>query len=60
MDKMSEAFAQIAEELHNQYSLGYYPQNTNWDGRFRKLSIEAKGYQVTSRKGYYALPPSQR
>ena len=60
MDKMSEAFAQIAEELHNQYSLGYYPQNTNWDGRFRKLSIEAKGYQVITRKGYYALPPSQR
>ena len=60
MDKMGEAFDQIADELHNQYSLGYYPQNTNWDGRFRKISIEAKGYKVTSRKGYYALPPSQR
>ena len=60
MDKMSEAFDQIAEELHNQYSLGYYPQNTHWDGNFRKISIEAKGFKVTSRKGYYALPPSQR
>jgi VWFA-related protein len=60
MDKMSEAFAQIAEELHNQYSLGYYPQNTKWDGSFRKISIEAKGYKVTSRTGYYALPPGQR
>jgi VWFA-related protein len=60
MEKMSEAFAQIAEELHNQYSLGYYPQNTKWDGNFRKISIEAKGYNVTSRKGYYALPPGQR
>jgi len=60
MDKMGEAFDQIADELHNQYSLGYYPANTNWDGRFRKISIEARGYKVTSRKGYYALPPSQR
>ena len=60
MDKMSEAFAQIADELHNQYSLGYYPQNTKWDGDFRKISIEAKGYKVTSRTGYYALPPGQR
>lgn len=60
MDKMSEAFDQIAEELHNQYSLGYYPQNAKWDGTFRKISIEAKGFKVTSRKGYYALPPGQR
>ena len=60
MDKMGEAFDQIADELHNQYSLGYYPQNSNWDGRFRKISIEARGFKVTSRKGYYALPPSQR
>ena len=60
MDNMSDAFNQIADELHNQYSLGYYPQNTKWDGNFRKISIEAKGFKVTSRKGYYALPPSQR
>ena len=48
--------------LHHQYSLAYYPDTTNWDGRFRKIQIEARnhGDRVTARKGYYAIPPQQR
>jgi len=62
MNKIADAFDEISEELHHQYSLGYYPDNTNWDGRFRKIQIEARnhGYRVTARKGYYAIPPQQR
>ena len=62
MNKIAEAFDQISEELHHQYSLGYYPDNTNWDGRFRKIQIEARnhGDRVTARKGYYAIPSQQR
>jgi len=42
--------------LHHQYSLGYYPENRNWDGKFRKIQIAAaeKGYKVYARRGYYA------
>lgn len=59
MDKMQAAFDDISEDLHNQYSLGYHPQNTNWDGKFRKVQIAAQGsYRVSSRKGYYANAPS--
>lgn len=61
MDKIADAFDQISEELHHQYSLGYYPDNTNWDGRFRKIQIVARNHdRVIARKGYYAIPPQQR
>lgn len=57
MNKIADAFDQISEELHHQYSLGYYPENTNWDGRFRKIQIVAQNHdRVTARKGYYAIP----
>jgi Ca-activated chloride channel family protein len=57
-DKLQAAFEEISEELHNQYSLGYTPTNTNWDGLFRKIEIRAnpKGYRVYARTGYYATP----
>jgi VWFA-related protein len=56
-EKMQAAFQQIAEELHHQYSLGYRPTNQNWDGGFRKVSIQAgKGYKIAARDGYYAKP----
>jgi len=61
MNKIADAFDEISEELHHQYSLGYYPDNTNWDGRFRKIQIVALNHdRVTARKGYYAIPPEQR
>jgi VWFA-related protein len=54
-EKMQTAFEEIAEELHHQYSLGYRPANQNWDGAFRKVSIQAgKGYKIAARDGYYA------
>ena len=56
MDRIEDALEEISEELHHQYSLGYYPENKNWDGKFRKIQIAAaeKGYKVYARKGYYA------
>lgn len=62
MNKIADAFDQISEELHHQYSLGYYPDNANWDRRFRKIEIVTADHhdRVTARKGYYAIPPEQR
>jgi VWFA-related protein len=56
MDRLEDALEEISEELHHQYSLGYYPENRNWDGKFRKIQIAAaeKGYKVYARRGYYA------
>ncbi|PYS47003.1 MAG: hypothetical protein DMF68_17260 [Acidobacteria bacterium] len=53
------AFAQVANEIGTQYSLGYYPTNKVHDGRFRAIKVEVKGVnnggaQVRAREGYYA------
>lgn len=53
------AFAQVANEIGTQYSLGYYPSNKIRDGRFRAIRVEVKGAatngaQVRAREGYYA------
>src|SRR6202142_667459 len=60
IDKLEDALDEISEELHHQYSLGYYPENKNWDGKFRKIQISAaeKGFKVYARKGYHAKPPA--
>ena len=43
------------------YSLGYYPENKKWDGKFRslKIKVDQGDTQVRYRKGYYALDPTQ-
>jgi len=50
------AFEEIARELACQYSIGYYPTNSNHDGKFRKIKIKMKNpdLRVRTRKGYYA------
>ena len=54
--KLMEAFDEISEELRSQYTLGYYPTNSQRDGKFRKIKIEManKDLKVLARKGYYA------
>jgi VWFA-related protein len=40
------------------YVLGYYPTNTNWDGKFREIKVhtDKSGVHLRYRLGYYALP----
>ncbi len=58
--KMEGAFAQIEEELRTQYVASYTPTNAKLDGTYRKIDIECKGdgLKALSRKGYYAIAPS--
>ena len=41
------------------YTLGYYPENKKWDGKFRslKVKLDRGDTQVRYRKGFYALDP---
>src|SRR6201987_1356036 len=56
MDKLKEAFEQIARELRSQYNIGYTPTNPTLDGTFRKVEVKAKeGYKIQTRSGYYAI-----
>jgi VWFA-related protein len=56
MDKLRDAFDQVAKELRSQYNVGYVPTNRNKDGSFRKVEIRSKGgYKIQGRAGYYAV-----
>jgi VWFA-related protein len=60
MDKLREAFDQIAAELRSQYNIGYTPTNTRQDGSYRKLEIKCKqNYKIQARSGYYATRHNQ-
>ncbi len=59
VDDLDQSFQDIGEELRNQYSIAYNPLNHAFDGRYHKIKIEVpehNGYQVRSRRGYYARP----
>ena len=58
--KMENAFSQIEEELRTQYVASYTPTNAKLDGSYRKIDMECKGdgLKVQSRKGYYAVAPT--
>ena len=44
------------------YTLEYYPENKNWDGKFRVIQIKTVRLGVTlrNRQGYYALNPAEQ
>src|ERR1051326_203568 len=57
------AFAQVANEIGTQYSLGYYPSDKTRDGRFRQIKVELRGVKdanVRAREGYYAPKESKQ
>jgi VWFA-related protein len=41
------------------YTLAYYPANSKWDGKFRKihLKVDRPGIKLRYRLGYYAVDP---
>jgi VWFA-related protein len=57
IEKLRQAFDQIAQELRSQYNIGYTPTNGARDGTFRKVEIKPKDgdYKVQARSGYYAI-----
>ncbi len=60
-DELTAAAGRIAEELNNQYVLGYTsPKGA--DGKFHSIRVRASGgdYRVRSRNGYVATPVDRR
>lgn len=53
--ELPQMFERIAQELRRQYSIGYVPVNTNYDGRWRKIAVKTtrSGLTVRTRRGYY-------
>ncbi|HKY04172.1 MAG TPA: VWA domain-containing protein [Blastocatellia bacterium] len=53
---LAGVYSQVADDLRSQYSIGYYPENDEADGRWRSIRVEvrAPGTTVRSRSGYWA------
>jgi Ca-activated chloride channel family protein len=53
---LDEIYRRIAADVRAQYVLTYYSKNPVNDGRFRtiRVTIRRPGYEVRSRRGYYA------
>jgi VWFA-related protein len=53
---VDQIYAQIEEELRNQYSIGYTPDRANAGRGYHKIQLVAKGKDlvVQTRDGYYA------
>ncbi len=54
--ELKDAFAQTVEELRNQYTLAYEPNNEKKDGKWRTIEVQLTKpeYKVRARQGYYA------
>jgi VWFA-related protein len=64
VDQCRSVMREIAREVSQQYSLGYYPVNKTRDGKWRRIQVkvsESGGhkYVARTRSGYYARKEEQ-
>jgi Ca-activated chloride channel homolog len=54
--QLNNVYAEVYDELRNQYTIGYISTNTVKDGSYRKIDVrvDAQGAAISSRPGYYA------
>jgi Ca-activated chloride channel homolog len=56
IEELHTAFADLLDELSNQYLLGYQSTNTKRDDQWRKIKVDVDGHhEVRSRQGYRAI-----
>lgn len=58
-NSLTDVYAQVAEEIKNQYYISYLPFNVVKDGKWRGLEVRVNrpGVVVSTRPGYYARLP---
>ena len=51
-----DAMSRVFDDGRYAYTIGFYPDHHDWNGKFRKIKIQVKteGAQVRYRKGYFA------
>ncbi len=63
IEELSGVYSEIANDLRNQYQLGYNPTNAAQDGRWRAITVKIRNRPeavVRTRKGYYAGKENSR
>jgi VWFA-related protein len=59
-NNIDKAIRDSMDDGSTYYTLGYYPENKNWDGRFRKIAvkIDRPGIKFHYRQGFFAVEPT--
>lgn len=52
---------QVTDAAQTSYSLAYYPSNTNFDGKYRRIEVRLRkaGLKAGHRQGYFALDSAE-
>lgn len=60
-NNIGRALDTIAADANRYYVIGYQPENTAFDGKYRQIDVRVKreGVRVRARRGYLALEPSK-
>lgn len=60
-NNIDKAIRESMEDGATYYTLGYYPANKDWDGKFRKIAVKVNrpGVKLHYRLGYYAMEPKE-
>jgi Ca-activated chloride channel family protein len=65
LEQVTAICNQVAHDIRNQYTLGYYPTNTSRDGTFRQVQVQLippkdrPKLSVRTRTGYYSQKSSR-
>lgn len=53
------ALKHIAEDMNTYYEISYSPPDSNYDGKFRKITVtlDKPDVHIQARNGYFSLPP---
>lgn len=62
-EECDEMFMKLAKQIRSSYTIGYYPENTNFDGKFRRIKLELSKsgkakfgkVDIKTREGYHAV-----
>lgn len=57
---LDAAIRKSIEDGSAYYTIGYYPEDKNWNGKFRKIhvTVAREGVKLCYRLGYYAFEPN--
>ncbi len=60
--ELGNIYLEVAQELANQYAIGYVPHNAQKDGKYRNIqvSVDRADIRVSTRPGYYAPGADRR
>jgi VWFA-related protein len=59
-NEIQDGIALAVADENASYSIGYYPENKKWDGKFRniKVKLDRGDSELRYRRGYFALDPT--